>query len=254
MKWAERRKFIYGFSVAVFVIAVVIYLLRGVIAPTPTCSDNKQNGYESGVDCGGACALRCTAEVQTQRIIWARALETAPNTYDLVAFISNKNIDSATPSLMYTFTAYDNDGNVLIVATGTTPSLLDGEFPIIIQGVRLPVELKNVTADLYPGKYFAIKNPSISSSVSVSNIRYEGGDNPKVFANVINTKRTTFTDLPVRVILYDIEGNAYGAGETIIPFLDKESSAQVSFVWKQAFQNNPVKIRVYPIVDPFIGN
>lgn len=254
MKWAQRRKFIYGFSIGVFVIAVVVYLLRGFIAPTPTCSDNKQNGYESGVDCGGTCALRCTSEIQTQRIIWARALETSPNTYDLVAFISNKNTDSATPSLLYTFTAYDEDGKVLIIATGTTPSLLDGEFPIMVQDVILATKPKSVTANLVTGKYYKINDVTRAAGISVSNIRYEGGQSPKVFASIINLKRESFSNLPVRVVLYDIEGNAYGAGETVVPFLDKESSAQVSFIWKQSFSITPVKIRIYPIIDPFIGN
>lgn len=251
MKWAQRRKIVYGLSVGIFVVAIAVYFAKNIIFPTPTCDDGKKNGYESGIDCGGACALRCTNEVQMERVVWAQALQMSPSTYDLVALIANKNVNSAPETLSYRFTVYSGSGEVMLVATGTALSQLDGEFPIIVQNVQLPEEPKNVTADIFAGKYYTVANTTLSPRTKTTNIRYEKTDVSRVYATILNTTREPISNLPVRVLLFDIEGNAFATGETVIPYLDKEMSRVISFMWNTAFQKEPSKIRIYPIVDPF---
>lgn len=253
MKWAQRRKFIYALGTGIFVVAAVVYFTRDILFPNPTCSDGKQNGFEIGIDCGGACALKCASEIQPEKVLWSRALEIAPLTYDLVAFVANRNINSATHNLSYMFTVYDNEGQVLVVATGTTPSQLDGEFPIIIQGVRLAKEPKNVVTTLTAGNYYAVTNTTQSPPTRTTSIRYEEDSISRVYAVITNATRFPISQLPVRVLLYDIDGNAYASGETVIPYLDKEASQTVSFTWRTPFGKQPTKIRIYPIVDPFSG-
>lgn len=251
MKWAQRRKIVYGLSVGVFVIAIAVYFSKDLLFPTPTCTDTKQNGYETGIDCGGACALRCTTEVQVERVVWAQALPTGPSTYDLVALVANKNIDTASENVSYRFTVYNTSGEVLLVATGTALTQLDSEFPVIIQNVTLPEEPKNVIATLITGKYYKVTNTTLTPLTRTTNIRYEKTDVSRVYATVANATREPFSNLPVRVLLFDIEGNAYAAGETVIPYLDKESSKMVSFTWGSVFPKDPSRIRIYPIIDPF---
>lgn len=71
------------------------------------------------------------------------------------------------------------------------------------------------------------------------------------YAQINNTKRVTFSNVPVKVLLYDVDNNVFATGETIIPFLDKEEQRLITFTWTEQFQVAPNKIRVYPILDPF---
>src|SRR5574343_1212258 len=120
MDWQTRRKIIY-FTATLFTIAAIsIYVFREKIFPSPTCFDTKQNGYEVGIDCGGVCSLRCSSEVAPLEVLWTRALQTSSTTYDLVAMISNKNIDNASQKFSYIFTVYDNQGQVMEEISGST--------------------------------------------------------------------------------------------------------------------------------------
>ena len=110
MNWQIKRRIMYGVAVLFIIIASTLYIYRDTFFPAPTCTDRKQNGYESGMDCGGTCSLRCTEEVLPLTVLWSRALNTSKDTYDLVAMVSNKNINNASYELKYIFKAYDENG------------------------------------------------------------------------------------------------------------------------------------------------
>jgi len=49
------KKLIYGAGYAALLLALVFVIFRGVIIPTPTCTDGVKNQNEEGIDCGGSC-------------------------------------------------------------------------------------------------------------------------------------------------------------------------------------------------------
>ena len=100
MNWYTRRRLLYALATVILLTAFVLYSFHDTIFPSPNCFDKKQNGYETGVDCGGLCSLMCKEDVSELSVLWARAIKTLPNTYDLVAMISNKNIDNASPYIL----------------------------------------------------------------------------------------------------------------------------------------------------------
>ncbi len=251
MDWHTKRRLMYALATLLTISAIGVYFSRNALFPAPTCSDTKQNGFESGVDCGGTCALRCTQEVIPLSTKWSRALFTGPSTYDLVAMVSNKNVNHAAKSLGYTFTAYDAQGAVIREVFGTTTAPVDGDFPIIIQNVRLDKKPASVSTLLFDGPHYTVQEKPTTPTIRTSDIRYEAGSIPRVYAVITNTKRITVSHLRVRVLLFDADDNAYGAGETLIPFLDKEEAKNISFTWNMPFAFAPTKVRVYPIFDPF---
>ncbi len=253
--WSSQRKAIYGSTLAIAIVLISMYLLRNVLFPTPTCFDAKENGFETGVDCGGTCSLRCTQDVIPLSVVWSRTIKTSATTYDFVALVSNKNIDNAPQHIDYTFTAYDVNGTKLTEATSSTVVPIDGDFPIIIQNVSLtemPRDLQ-ATINAKVPHYKVLEKPTVPT-LRITGTRYEAGSVPRVYAFITNQKRIVLRDVPVRVFLYDADGNVFGAGETIIPILDKEATRQVVFTWNGAFPNAPTKIRVFPILDPFLGS
>jgi hypothetical protein len=254
MDWNTRRKILYGVATSSIVLALSMYLLRDTIFPVPTCSDKKQNGYEIGVDCGGSCQLRCQSEVVPLSTLWARALKTPEGAYDLVAMVSNKNVDNASLKSTYMFTAYDSSGVIIATTTGRITTPIDGDFPIIMQGVPLPKTPETLSLSLFDGPHYTVTENPTSPTLRISNIRYEAGAIPRVYALLQNTKRVEVRNLPVHVVLYDENNNAYAVGTTFVETLDKEQSREIVFTWNAPLASTPVKIRIYPLFNPFYNS
>lgn len=253
--WSHKRKFIYGGTIIIALALLFTYIFRDTLFSSPTCFDGKHNGFETGRDCGGACSLRCSQDVFPLSVDWSRAVRTSSTTYDFLALISNKNIDNAPRTISYTFIAYDVAGNEMTRIEGRTVAPIDGDFPIIKQNVTLPQQPGEITVVLQSNvpHYKVLEKPTVPT-LRIVNSRYEEGAIPRVYATIINQKRILLRDLPVRVFLYDADGNVYAGGETVISSLDKESSQDIVFTWNKAFPFAPTKIRVFPILDPFLGS
>lgn len=253
MDWQTRRRFLYLLATIITVLATTVFLLRDVVFPDPTCRDSKQNGYELGIDCGGTCALRCSSEVVPLSVLWARSIKSSATTYDLVAMVSNKNINNAAQRVIYTFMVYDEKGELVAEVKGVTVTPVNGDFPVIEQAVTLSSKPETVVLRIEDGKHYRVAEKSTSPTISISNERYEAGNIPRVYATVQNRKRQTIRDLPVKVLLLDQDNNVYAVGQTIIPELAKEEFKVVSFTWSSPLPYPPLRIRAYPIFDPFLS-
>src|SRR3989344_4017448 len=90
--WSRRRKNIISLIIFVALIVLVGLPTYFFFYKAPTCFDSKWNGSETGVDCGGACQLLCTAE-SISLIVKGdpRILEVAPDIYEVVVLIDNPN-------------------------------------------------------------------------------------------------------------------------------------------------------------------
>lgn len=251
MDWQTRRKFIYASSVIVFLIAFSVYIFLEKIVPVPTCFDNKQNNFESGIDCGGSCSLVCSSEVIPLTVLWTRYIKTDNNTYDLVAMISNNNTNNAAKNIAYTFTTYNTKGEIIDTFKGVAITPISSDFPIIRQDVYLEQIPQNVTLTIEDSSHFTVQEKSTSPVVQVRGERYEDGEISRVYATVRNMKRAVVTDLSLRVLLYDQDNNVYAVGKTVLPRLEDEESKEISFTWKNKLPFSPLRIKVYPIVNPF---
>ncbi len=253
MEWQTRRKIIYALSVIVIIVAFLIYIFREQISPTPTCFDTKQNNFESGIDCGGTCNRMCDQEVIPLSVLWTWYLKTSDNVYDLVAMISNTNTNNSAYAVSYTFTTYNEKGDVIDVFTGSAKTPIASDFPIIRQDVYLKEEPKNVTFTIKDDTHFKVAEKTTSPIVRISGERYEDGEKSRVYAIVKNMKQVRIMDLKVRVLLYDQDNNVYAVGKTEIPFLEQEENREISFTWKEKLPFAPLRIKVYPIIDPFLS-
>lgn len=253
--WAQKRKIIYGILTSIIIILAGIYVFRDIIFPTPTCFDKKQNGYESGVDCGGTCSLQCRQNIVPLSVTWARAIKTGTSTYDFAALISNKNIDNAPRQVVYTFTAYDASGKEIMKVNGLSIAPIDGDFPIVEQNIFLAQEPYEISATINSdAPHYKVLEKPASPTLRVIDPHYEAGSISRVYATILNTKRILFRSLAVRVLLYDANGNVYAVGQTVVPTLEKEGNREVVFTWDKAFPVAPTKIRIFPILDPFLGS
>lgn len=232
-----------------------MYVFRSAIFPTPTCFDAKQNGYETGVDCGGVCSLRCSQDVIPLNVTWSRVFSEGNGEYDLVALVSNKNIDNSPRTIKYTFVAYDKNGNEISRVDGTSIAPVGTDFPVIAQNIPFPTppaEIRTTIKANVP-HYTVLEKPA-TPTLRITNQRYEAGSIPRLYVSIQNTKRLVLRNIPVRAVLYDANGNAYAVAQTVIPELGKEEVEDVVFTWDSAFAFPPTKIRIFPILDPFLGS
>ena len=249
--WEFKRKLLYALVTFVGILAIFVFLLRGVLFPEPTCTDGKKNGFEVNVDCGGTCSLICKGDIKPLTILWAKAVPSGKESYDLAALIANENIDNASREIGYTFTVYDKEGASMKIVSGSTTFPLDGKFPLIIQGVHFSKVPFNVAVVLNDGPHYKVSENPTSPTIKVLQRKYEAGSIPRVYATIVNTKRIDIIDLPVRVVLYDVQDNAYAVAQTIVPHLPKEGVQEIILTWHEPLIVSPTRIGVYPIFNPF---
>lgn len=251
--WSARRKLAYAGAGIMVITLAFVFLFRGTLFPNSTCFDGKQNGFESGIDCGGECSLRCSQDVIPLSVSWTALSQTSSTTYDLIASISNKNLDNVPHEVSYSFIVYDGEGRVMNIIPGRSIVPL-GDFPIIYQNAMFSAVPKSMRVTLSnDAKHYKVTERPAERIIQVSDQKFEAGSIPRVSAKVTNRTRQVFRNVPVRAVLYDANGNAFAGGETIIPELGKEEQENVVFTWKRSFDHAPITIRVLEILDPFLS-
>ncbi|HEV8666356.1 MAG TPA: hypothetical protein VN665_00715, partial [Candidatus Paceibacterota bacterium] len=92
LSWSGRRQLMY-YGVGLVILAVLFYVVwASFFNAAPTCFDNKQDGTELGVDCGGSCSLLCQDTARQPTVQWARPFQTGAGIYTAAAYIQNNNV------------------------------------------------------------------------------------------------------------------------------------------------------------------
>src|SRR3954464_1462619 len=108
-QWSARRRgliFLLSLLIIVVVLGTTGYLL---FSQKPDCFNTKQDGDETGVDCGGSCQLLCRPEILPLVTLGdARLLKIAPDTYEVVIVAENPNTNASVIRAPYTFNIYSS--------------------------------------------------------------------------------------------------------------------------------------------------
>ena len=103
MTWALKRQIFYIFILVLIIGVFGFLIIYPSVSKAPSCTDNKQNGDERGIDSGGSCLRACLAETDDISILWARAFRVIPGRYNAVAYIVNHNKNAAVKKINYRF-------------------------------------------------------------------------------------------------------------------------------------------------------
>jgi hypothetical protein len=88
--------------------------------PAPSCFDNIQNQEEEDIDCGGPCPPCELVYIKDIDVLWAKAITSQDNFYDLAAQIKNPNPNYGSGQAPYQFELYDSQDNLISQLTGST--------------------------------------------------------------------------------------------------------------------------------------
>lgn len=252
--WASHRKtiiFLIVFAVLLIIIAIPTYFS---FQNKPSCFNTKQDGDETGIDCGGGCALLCTPEILPLIARGdARLLRIASSTYEVVILIENPNILGTVARAPYSFNIYSGVSKSPIktiigntnIARNSTFALFAGPFTLNEAG--------SLRATFNWGKDLVWeKSNTVNPLLSVENINLviASTSAPRLEAKLLNRSLNEVNNVEVIVLLSDHEGNIVGAGKTFVDNLPPSVTAPLVFSWPQAFDKEVVSIRILPHILP----
>jgi hypothetical protein len=211
----------------------------------PTCFDRVQNGTESGVDCGGSCALLCQNTSKAPTVLWARSFENAPGSYTAVAYLRNNNvaIGAGARKVRYIFSFYDEKNVLITEREGTFDIPPVQTVPVVELGVDAGTRAVSKT-------FFKILDENIVWEVipkeSLQQLRLSNisayHDN-RVTATLINDSFDPARRVHITAVLFTTDGVAYGASHTTVGEIAGKSSESLVFTWP-----SPISASVYPEV------
>ncbi len=237
VSWSTRRKIGYLAIVfgTLFVIVFSIFLIW--YYEPPTCFDRRKNGDETGVDCGGTCALLCSAEAIKPIVFWQRVFKVSPGIYNAVAYVQNSNVSSEVLRASYIFEVYDSKGVLLVKREGLIRIPPNKKFAVFEGGLSIPSGTPARTVFQFKEPLVWQKSLGTQPDLSVKNARLSRQDsNPRVDAIVQNRSLFDARSVGAVVIVSDEKGNALGVSKTFIDSIPRSSEASIVFTWPEAFE------------------
>ncbi len=254
MSWASRRQFKYALGFFSVLALIVFAFAYPYIFKKPNCNDGKQNGAETGVDCGGACLRMCLNEVTEPVVIWSRAFFVTGKNYNLVAFIENRNKNSGVVEASYEFRVYDTNNKLLGRRQGVTFIPPNQQFAIFEPRFDSgESQIKSVTFEFMPPLTWIKKEPTLQTiPIQVTDIVLDNNiDTPSLSAVVRNESIYDLPEFDVVAILYDEDHNAINASKTHKDKLLSGGSLPAVFTWLEALSSTPVTKDVLIQINPF---
>ncbi len=254
MTWSQRRQFTYATGFFAVVALIAFLIIRHVTQIVPTCYDNKKNGDEVGVDCGGTCAFYCKDELTEPKVRWVRFFTVTPGIVHAVAYIEHSYPTAAARKMSYEFRLYDEKNNILTTRTGSTylgpmgrSAIVETLIPV---GNTVPATARFVFTGTIPWE----KIPVSYSQVVIKTDRYvleafDGGT--RLTANLDNQSRMSFENIDVVGILYDKNDNAIAVSKSLLSSIPAEGSATIYFTWPDSNLANAVRAEILPRINPF---
>lgn len=253
--WALKRQIFYVGVLLTFFAVLGFLLIYPSFNKPPTCTDGKQNGTETGVDCGGICARACISQVDPISIIWARAFKVVPGRYNAVAYLENHNKNTAVAKIKYKFRFADKDNIYIGKREGTTYVPTAGKFavfePAIDVGNSIPVYTTFEWSEV-PQWVQVSEAKTNQLKILISNIGLENEmTSPHLFATVKNDSLFVVPDINIVAILYDGAGNALAVSRTYLNKLDGGESTEVNFTWPEPISGTVVAKEIIPMYNIF---
>lgn len=231
--WAFWRRVQYGTGFSLVVLFVLYLGYVSYFYTAPTCFDGRQNGDEAGVDCDGGCVRVCAFNAQDPIVRWSRSFRVADGQYNAVAYVENLNATLGTPELNYTFSLYDGNG-LITERSGRTFLPPNGAYPIfegrIATDGRIPTQ---TFIDLEPAELWTNVELGRDQFSLVRRELSRADTNPRLDATLINNALTPTGEVEVVATIFDANGNALTASQTVVDDFIPRSEANVVFTWPE---------------------
>jgi hypothetical protein len=249
MSWGTRRRntFIF-FVILIFVIPIIVIGFLTFYNP-PTCFDGKENGNETGVDCGGSCELLCTDDTLNPIVIWERYFDVTEGVYNVIAYVENQNPGAGIIRAPYKFTLYNREQVAIAEREGFARIFPKSVVPIIENNLSTGKQVPNRVEFEFTGELSFQKEDPAPPSLLIKNENYFLDNFPKVTAEVQNITFEEIRDIQIIVLLYDVFDNVIATSSTYIELLGGEMKKNITFTWPNEFDEEVSRIEIVPIYE-----
>ncbi|MEK7471026.1 MAG: hypothetical protein AAB623_00015 [Patescibacteria group bacterium] len=253
--WAIKRQIFYIIVLILFFSIFGFLIISSNFNKAPSCFDGKQNGDETGIDCGGSCLNFCSNQADTISILWARAFKVVPGRYNAVAYLVNHNKNAAVLKINYKFRFADTKNVYISKREGSTFIPPGGNFAVFEPGIdiwnSIPVHVTFEFTEI--PQWFQVSQEKIDQlKILVSNIQLVNETIfPKLSATIKNNSLFTIPNMDVIAILYDMSGNAISASRTFLDQINPLQSADINFTWPEPLSRKVVVKEIIPMYNIF---
>ncbi len=246
MDWARTRKWTVIAVLGAAALAFLLILGFAIFYKTPTCTDRKQDGGETGIDCGGSCATLCSAEAQPASVRFARTLAQSGRT-DLIAYIDNPNKDAYAKDVRLDIDIYLEDGHMLqkhavltLPADSSTPLFIPGIANSPVQQVFIAVDASSLAWTHGAGRLPPPKATAVDTEGA--------GNGERITAAIANQTAYPASQVPLVATVFGPDGAVLAASQTILPLLPAQGTAQAIFTWNEPFSAPAARTEIIPLV------
>ena len=247
--WGQRRQLIVIAIFSLLGIAILATIAIAIFYRTPTCTDQKQNQDETGIDCGGPCSKACIADVRPASVSFARAIAPDVNRTDVIAYVENPNENAVARGVRAVVELYGADYVLLakrevvfdLPGAATTPVFVEG----LLSGNQAVAQT-----------FFTVDQASIEWTRTttqpvvpgVRDIVWQGGSQPRVSATLINPIAEPFSNVRLIATVFDSNDQAIAASRTVVAILPAQGTAPMVFTWNVPFASTPARVEVIPLI------
>lgn len=250
MSWGTSRRNTILSVILIFIIVPVGGLAFILFYKPANCFDGKQNGAETGVDCGGSCQLLCTYQVTEPVVLWERAFKVSEGVYNLLAYIENPNPTAFLQETPYVFKIYSESGVLIGEHPGTVSIAPKSARPVIQNNVRTFEQTPARAEFSFVGELVYEQTEPRDSAVIIKDEFIENEQtSPRVKAKIQNISLKKLEKIDIIVLIYDVFDNVLGTSNTYVELLGPEESKDIVFTWPQPFKDEVSRIEIIPIYD-----
>lgn len=243
--WSTKRQLFYGASVLLIVALISAAAVFVVLHRAPTCSDGKQNGLETGIDCGGGCQKICKSDALTPIVLWSKVFNISGDVYTAVANIQNPNVNSKNAKATYNFKIYDQNDGVIAEKSGQTSIPKNKTFAVFEPGLVISGAVPKLVEFTFTSFSDWQKDFSAEPQVNLSYLPLSSAStSPRIQGSVSNTSLVDAPHLELDAFVLDNNENVIGASRTFIDNLRKRTSQDFFFTWPKPFPLDPSMITV----------
>lgn len=249
MSWALRRQLTILSGIAIVLLLVIGVPTYLTVHEAPSCSDNKQNNGEEGIDCGGSCSYVCSDSQAAPSVRFTRALSPAPGRTDVIAYIDNPNGSVAAKDLPYTVELYSASNAIIAKKQGRIDLPPAATVPIFASDLfsgSQEVARAFVTFETPQHLWYHYTDSRVVPTVK--DVSLEAGDMPRVTATALNPSAKALSNVTFIVVVFDADGNAIAASQTVAPSISPQGSTQLIFTWPAPFTGGVSRIQVLPVI------
>jgi len=250
MTWARQRQIFYIGILLAFILVFGVLIAYPYFNRAPTCTDGRQNGTETGVDCGGSCKLACYAETAPISILWSRSFQVVPGRYNAVAYLANHNPNKVVEKINYHFRFADENNVFIGKRDGSTFIPASGKFAIFESAIDVGNSIPVYTSFEFTSvPVWTQVDPEMVSqlNITVGDIVLEDEiTSPHLSATIKNNSLFFIPEVSVVAILYDAMGNAISTSRTFLDSLGGQEAKELNFTWPEPFTTDIVAKELIP--------